>query len=373
MSQRHAPLCALAVTAVTLLSPAAAGADTSSTGGAEVAAPEVENARCADGRTWRCDAGKPLTIVGEQLARAEQVIFMGGPGRGDERRARPGAADQHSVRVRVPRTAVSGRLRVVSPSGSSESPRRLRIRAAHTESGGDEEETSGRKLFAGGRRAATFRYTVSGPVPRGAAIEIVRLEDDAVVARKPIPTDAASGVVRWYGMDNGRTVRVGRYAFRLSSAAESAVEPDAGQPNQFAVYDHIFPIRGPHDLGQTATNNFGGGRNHQGQDMFAACGTPLAAVTPAKVMYAGYHSAAGNYAVLQRADGRSYAYMHMRDPALVKTGDRVYTGERLGYVGETGRATGCHLHFELWTAPGWYEGGKAIDPLPLLRKWDSWS
>ncbi len=34
---------------------------------------------------------------------------------------------------------------------------------------------------------------------------------------------------------------------------------------------------------------------------------------------------------------------------------------------QTGRASTCHLHFELWTAPGWYEGGKPIDPLPLLK------
>jgi murein DD-endopeptidase MepM/ murein hydrolase activator NlpD len=37
-------------------------------------------------------------------------------------------------------------------------------------------------------------------------------------------------------------------------------------------------------------------------------------------------------------------------------------------VGQTGRASTCHLHFELWTAPGWYEGGEAVDPEQLLRR-----
>jgi hypothetical protein len=31
---------------------------------------------------------------------------------------------------------------------------------------------------------------------------------------------------------------------------------------------------------------------------------------------------------------------------------------------------GCHLHFEQWTSPGWYDGGRPIDPLPDLKRWD---
>jgi murein DD-endopeptidase MepM/ murein hydrolase activator NlpD len=37
----------------------------------------------------------------------------------------------------------------------------------------------------------------------------------------------------------------------------------------------------------------------------------------------------------------------------------------IGVVGQTGDATACHLHFEIWTAPGWYEGG---DPMPSVGK-----
>ena len=65
--------------------------------------------------------------------------------------------------------------------------------------------------------------------------------------------------------------------------------------------------------------------------------------------------------------------MHMREAALVDQGDHVYTGQPIGFVGDTGRANGCHLHFEAWTAPGWYSGGSPIDPLPMLSAWDKTS
>ena len=45
------------------------------------------------------------------------------------------------------------------------------------------------------------------------------------------------------------------------------------------------------------------------------------------------------------------------------------TGQPLGFVGDTGSASACHLHFEIWTEPGWYNGGSPVDPLPILRTW----
>jgi hypothetical protein len=61
------------------------------------------------------------------------------------------------------------------------------------------------------------------------------------------------------------------------------------------------------------------------------------------------------------------------DAALVDVGDKVMTGQPIGFVGDTGRASECHLHFEEWTAPGWYDGGEAFDPLRFLKVWDGWS
>ena len=62
--------------------------------------------------------------------------------------------------------------------------------------------------------------------------------------------------------------------------------------------------------------------------------------------------------------------MHLRSAALVDAGERARTGQPIGYVGDPGRASGCHLHFEIWTGPGWYGGGSPFDPLPSLLEWD---
>jgi murein DD-endopeptidase MepM/ murein hydrolase activator NlpD len=131
-----------------------------------------------------------------------------------------------------------------------------------------------------------------------------------------------------------------------------------------------FPVVGPHDYG-TAENRFGGVRDHGGQDVLAPCGEPVVAVLGGKVTDVKYEGAAGNYAVVRAADGTSQVYMHLRDAASVRPGERIASGKRIGRVGQTGDASTCHLHFELWTAPGWYAGGRAIDPLPALRRWDS--
>ena len=53
--------------------------------------------------------------------------------------------------------------------------------------------------------------------------------------------------------------------------------------------------------------------------------------------------------------------------------DRVKTGQPIGNVGDSGNASGCHLHFEIWSAPGWYEGGTFTDPAPSLKAWDKYS
>ncbi len=171
---------------------------------------------------------------------------------------------------------------------------------------------------------------------------------------------------------------MGRYVFRVyqggSGARIAQARPIAA--SSFLFLDHLFPIRGRHDYGSDGAV-FGAGRSghsHQGHDVFAKCGTPLVAARGGKVKFAGFQSRAGNYVVIDgEATGTDYVYMHLQDKPELAKGDVVRTGDPIGAVGDTGVAHGCHLHFELWSAPGWYTGGSPFDPLASLKAWDAHS
>jgi murein DD-endopeptidase MepM/ murein hydrolase activator NlpD len=132
---------------------------------------------------------------------------------------------------------------------------------------------------------------------------------------------------------------------------------------------NAFPVHGRHDFG-TAVNGFGGGRGHDGQDIFADCGTPVVAARAGKVVEVATEGAEGNYVVLESDDRRQQAYLHLLHPRSVSKGERFEAGQRIGSVGQTGNAQGCHLHFELWTAPGRFTGGRVVNPRPALDRWD---
>ena len=135
-----------------------------------------------------------------------------------------------------------------------------------------------------------------------------------------------------------------------------------------------FPVAGPHSYGGPEAR-FGAprsGHTHQGQDLLAAEGTPLVAPLRGVITYTGYQAGGAGIYVVMHASGTRYdfAFMHLESGSLrVHAGQSVKPGTRLGSVGQTGDATGPHLHFEVWVGP-WQAGGHPIDPLPLLRRWD---
>ena len=129
---------------------------------------------------------------------------------------------------------------------------------------------------------------------------------------------------------------------------------------------HVFPVPAKHTYG----DGYGAGRNHEGQDIFARCGKRIRAARGGTVKYRDRHSRAGHYIVIDgKFTERDYAYMHLQRRSPFKRGEKVATGEEIGKVGDTGNASGCHLHFELWR--GDWNGRP--DVTRKLRKWDRWS
>jgi len=95
---------------------------------------------------------------------------------------------------------------------------------------------------------------------------------------------------------------------------------------------------------------------HKGVDFALPIGTPVLAVGDGEIVVAKNGGAAGNYVAIRH--GRQYMtrYMHMKK-VLVKPGQKVKRGDRIGLSGNTGRSTGPHLHFEIWI------NNQAVNPL----------
>ncbi len=109
-------------------------------------------------------------------------------------------------------------------------------------------------------------------------------------------------------------------------------------------------------------------RPHYGRDFTRSGGGTLRAPVVAALggtVTTGVGGASGNYITIDSPGGVRTVYMHL-DSFDKATGDSVAAGELIGRVGETGRASGPHLHFEVFlSAP--YVNGKQIEPETWLR------
>lgn len=88
--------------------------------------------------------------------------------------------------------------------------------------------------------------------------------------------------------------------------------------------------------------------SHKGVDIAAKTGTPIYASAAGRVLAAkmGWNGAYGNMVILQHPNGTKTLYAHMSKLGTT-TGSQVSQGQLIGYVGNTGRSTGPHLHYEV--------------------------
>lgn len=404
--------------AAALIGLAGAAPAAAQTGGAAAAptAPSVSGIVCRTG----CGAGGTvaqggtITLRGRVLDRATAVVFLGGAGTRDDVRVAIRAASATRADVRVPATARSGRIALVSAAGVSAQaaaaplkvskalarPLTVEEPAAPTLApvNGIAQLDAGiakRKAGASGASAVTVAYVSHAAGEIAVRVDIVRRADGLSIFSDARTVSAEQPqTLTWNGRAGGTVALDGRYEVRISAggatgsrtatvdaapaaggAAPEGAAPPPGSTSlgAFTFVGAVFPVRGTHDYGQGAAR-FGSGRSghsHEGQDVMAQCGTPVVAARGGVVKQKASHYAAGNYVIVSDpVSGQDFGYMHFRTPAVVKRGDIVETGQLLGYVGDTGSASACHLHFEIWTAPGWYSGGSPIDPLATLKRWD---
>jgi len=160
------------------------------------------------------------------------------------------------------------------------------------------------------------------------------------------------------GLKSASDVVPGRMIFVLSGPGS---HPDAGGPvppaappvaegasAADATHRPASRFRWPVDAPRV-TSLFGSrwGRPHEGIDLQAAIGTPVYAADGGEVVYAGNTVRGyGNMIVLKHADGLMTVYAH-NSVLLVKVGQHVSSGQRIALSGQSGHATGPHIHFEV--------------------------
>ncbi len=85
---------------------------------------------------------------------------------------------------------------------------------------------------------------------------------------------------------------------------------------------------------------------HEGLDIAAAHGKDVMAPADGTVIFAGLEGGYGNVLVIDHGYGVKTRYGHL-SKVEVRAGDRVHRGDLIGAVGNTGRSTGPHLHYEV--------------------------
>jgi len=218
------------------------------------------------------------------------------------------------------------------------------------------------EIRSGEIKTSLFAATDSAGIPDGVAVQLADIFGGDVDFHRDLRQGDRFAVVYETVRFEGRTVRSGRVlAAEFSSRKQTfrAVwfQDVSGRGGYFTPRGEnlrkVF-LRSPLEFSRV-TSGFGFRRHpilqewraHQGVDYGAPTGTKVKATGEGVVSFAGQRSGYGKLVVLQHHGGYSTYYAHLRDFARgLKPGKRVGQGETIGYVGQTGWATGPHLHYE---------------------------
>ena len=191
---------------------------------------------------------------------------------------------------------------------------------------------------------------------------------DSMFSSVGLPTDSIlEQVRRSYSGQGGPLTPI-----RFTTSGDTEIDPVTeranevlGQLDELNLYRIAaqklpfgFPVRGTY----RSTSGFGPrwGRMHEGHDWAGPRGTPIHATADGVVTFAGRQGGYGNMIKIRHDFGFETRYAHL-SRFRVQVGQRVSRGDRIGDMGNTGRSTGTHLHYEVRV------GGKAINPMKYIK------
>ncbi|MFO7951342.1 MAG: M23 family metallopeptidase [Bacillota bacterium] len=125
----------------------------------------------------------------------------------------------------------------------------------------------------------------------------------------------------------------------------------------------IWPARGRITSGfGTRSVPYGDGYQfHSGVDIAGSHGSSIRATADGEVVFSGYRGSLGNVLILCHGNDYETLYAHLEDFAVNK-GDEMEKGEKIGYMGRSGRTTGTHLHYEV------HHKGSPVNPKAYLNE-----
>lgn len=142
----------------------------------------------------------------------------------------------------------------------------------------------------------------------------------------------------------------------------NAILAEMDRMNLYRIAAEKAPFSIPVKSAFRFTSGFGPrwGRQHNGTDFAAPKGTPIYATADGTVVFAGLSTGFGKLVRIQHAFGIQTFYAH-NSKLRVKVGQKVSRGERISDMGNTGRSTGNHLHYEIRV------GGKPVNPMTYIK------
>ena len=209
-----------------------------------------------------------------------------------------------------------------------------------------------------------------------------RLEEAVTISMDPLdkmfreagmsPDDLLNQVRKGYSGQGGPlsplTLSTKGPAPSVEETRANAILSGLDKMNLYRLAAFKAPFALPVNGGYRFTSGFGnrrdpkgaGIRMHEGTDLAGAYGTSITATADGVVVFAGWDSGYGRLIKIKHDFGIETRYAHLSQ-IRVDVGQRVSRGDRIGDMGNSGRSTGTHLHYEIRF------GGKAVNPMTFIK------